>query len=470
MMRALRPRQLPLRHGLRRGLGGGFLWGLLGGLLAACGGVEAPPSVVMVVGDTLRADKLGCMGGPEGLTPYLDRIAAAGVRFDQARSHAPWTLPSTASMLTSLHPEEHGAGGRLGRFTRLDDEVRTVVRSFRERGYRTHAIVNVLFLDPELFGVTRDFDTVDQQAFETNVDVRAADATTRAALEWIEEHGDEGPFFLLVHYFDPHCVYAPPRAFRERWAEPGDRQGDWTFGTRPQMVAIREGDLSPAAATIRRAEALYDGEVAYLDAQIGRLDDGLAARGHRDDLVLVVTADHGEEFLDHGGFEHGHTLYDELVRVPLLIRAPGELAPAVVSAPARHIDLAPTLCELCDLPQPPQFVGRSLLPLARGEAGAPRPTLAHGNMWARPQTSWTSDGWKLIVRDGVAPQLFHVAEDPGELRDLAEGAPEQLARLQAELEAVEAGMQALRRGEAAELDPATRQVLSGLGYGGGEER
>lgn len=445
---------------------------LAGALLAvACGGDEPRPSVVMVVGDTLRADKLSCMGGPAGLTPYLDRIAAAGVRFDQARSHAPWTLPSTASMLTSLHPEEHGAGGRLGRFTKLDAEVQTVVRSFRDQGYRTHAIVNVLFLDPERFGVTRDFETVDQQVFETNVDVRAADATTRAALDWIDANGDDGPFFLLVHYFDPHCVYAPPLAFRERWAEPGDQQGEWTFGTRPQMVAIREGELSPAAATIRRAEALYNGEVSYLDAQIGRLDDGLAARGERDELVLVVTADHGEEFLEHGGFEHGHTLYDELVRVPMLIRAPARLAPAVVEAPVRHIDLAPTLCELCNVPVPGQFVGRSLVPLASGEPeGERRPTLAHGNMWARPQTSWTSAGWKLIVREGADPELYEVIADPAEQRDLAGARPEELARLLAELEAVEAGMSALKRGEEASLDPSTREVLNGLGYGGGEQR
>ena len=447
-------------------------WVILSGaaLAAACGGESPRPNVVMVVGDTLRADKLSCMGGPEGLTPYLDRIAAEGVRFDQARSHAPWTLPSTASMLTSLHPEEHGAGGRLGRFTTLDAEVETVVKSFRDQGYRTHAIVNVLFLDPGLFGVTRDFETVDQQVFETNVDVRAADATTRAALEWIEANRDDGPFFLLVHYFDPHCVYAPPPAFRERWAAPADQEGDWTFGTRPQMVAIREGELSPAAATIERAEALYNGEVSYLDAQIGRLDDGLASMGQRDELVLVVTADHGEEFLDHGGFEHGHTLYDELVRVPLLIRAPAALRPAVVDGPVRHIDLAPTLCELCDLPVPGQFVGRSLVSLATGVPEVEqRPTLAHGNMWARPQTSWTSAGWKLIVREGAPAQLYEVASDPGELRALAASRPEELARLQAELEAVELGMTALRRGEAAALDPRTREVLSGLGYGGENE-
>ncbi|MEM1448374.1 MAG: sulfatase [Planctomycetota bacterium] len=435
-------------------------------VLAACGGAsDDRPNVVLVVGDTLRADKLTSLGGPEGLTPYLDRIAAGGVRFDQARSHAPWTLPSTASLLTSLHPKEHGAGGRFGEFTKLGDGVRTVVASFKEKGYRTHAIVNVLFLDPELFGVTRDFDTVDTFGPKSNVEVRPAAATTRAALEWLDAHADEGPFLLLVHYFDPHCVYAPPPVFRERWAQERDRTSSWTFGTRQQMLAIRRGELQPAPPTIARAQALYDGEVNYLDAEIGRLDDGLAARGLVDDTVFVFTGDHGEEFMDHAGFEHGHTLYDELVHIPLLIRAPGRLDPSIIAAPVRHIDIAPTLLELCDLPLDPQFVGRSLVPLVRGEAERPRPTLAHGNMWAQPQTSWTSDGWKLIVREGHPPELYQVAMDPSERRSLADAEPARLQAMRAELEAFESGMRALQSGDAAELDAGTRDLLNGLGYG-----
>ncbi|MEM9799921.1 MAG: sulfatase [Planctomycetota bacterium] len=436
------------------------------GLAAACGS-DAPdrPNVILVIADTLRSDKLGTAGGPDGITPYLDRIAGESLRFDQARAHAPWTLPSTASLLTSLHPEEHGAGGRVPDFTGLDDEVTTVVRSFRDAGYATHAIVNVAFLDPGVFGVTRDFETVDQVAYETNVEVRAAGPTTTAALEWIDAHAEDGPFLLLVHYFDPHCVYAPPMTFRERWARPEDRATDWTFGTRVQMVAIRRGELVPTRDELVRAEALYDGEVSYLDAEIGRFDDGLAARGLDEDSVLVVTADHGEEFLDHGGFEHGHTLYDELVHVPLFVRAPGRLEPRVVTAPARHIDVAPTLCELCDVPLAPSFVGRSLVPLATGDEDMPRPTLAHGNFWGRPLTSWTFDGWKLVVDDEGAIELYDLASDPGERNDLAAAETKRVASMRDQLDAVRAGMAALRRGEALELDDAKRGVLNGLGYG-----
>lgn len=432
-----------------------------------CGdGDDQRPNVILVIGDTFRADKLSCQGGPDGITPYLDRIAAEGVRFSEVRSHAPWTLPSTASLLTSLHPDEHGAGGRVGQFTRMGADVRTVVSQFREQGYSTHAIVNVAFLDPAGFGVTSDFESVDKVIHETNVDVRAAEATTRAALDWIDGQSGDEPFFLLVHYFDPHCVYAPPKPFRERWAEPADRASDWTFGTRAEMVAIRNGKLSPAESVLRRAEALYNGEVHYLDAEIGRLDDGLAQRGLKGDSVFVFTADHGEEFLEHAGFEHGHTLYDELLRVPLVIRAPGALKPAVIDAAVRHIDVAPTLCELCNVPISPAFVGRSLVDLAGGQDPVPRAALAHGNFWSTPQTCWTKGGWKLIQRAGRDPELYHLDSDPGETRDMFTSEPERAAALLAELDGVLAGMKALASGgSAADLDPAVQDVLKGLGYG-----
>ncbi len=437
--------------------------------VAGCSDPEAPrPNVVLVIGDTLRADKLSCQGGPAGLTPFMDRIAADGVRFVEARAHAPWTLPSTASLLTSLHPLEHGAGGQFPRFRAMDDSVRTVARSFADAGYRTHAIVNVEFLAPDTFGVTRDFATVDQVVHASNVEVRAADATTTAALDWIDARGDDGPFFLLVHYFDPHCVYAPPRLQRERWAAPEDRASQWTFGTRAQMIAIRRGQLQPDARTIERAERLYEGEVAFLDAQIGRLDDGLAQRDLAANTVFALTADHGEEFHDHAGFEHGHTLFDELVRVPLLLRAPGRLPPGVVTTPARHVDVAPTLCELCDVALDPQFVGRSLIPLARGADTAPRATLAHGNFWARPMTSWAVGGWKLVEREDEAPLLFDLRTDPLEQRDRRLDSPQKLAELQAQLAAAQTAMSAQHRGEAAQLDPATLESLAGLGYGDGQ--
>ncbi len=441
-------------------------------LAAGCSGDAEPdrPSVVLVICDTWRSDAVSSAGGAEGLTPYVDRLSAEGVRFTELRGHAPWTLPSIASILTSLHPIEHGAGGQVGKFRRMADGVTTLAHAFADGGYRTHAVVNVDFLDPEKFGVTRGFETVDVQSYDNNREVRAARATTEAALRWIEEEAGDEPFFLLVHYFDPHCVYAPPGAFRERWAAPEDRESDWTFGTREQMIAIRTGRLTPGADTIRRAKRLYDGEVAYFDAEFGRLTDRLRASRRSSDTVIALTADHGEEFLEHGGFEHGHTLFEELVHLPLVIHAPGRLVPGVVEAPARHIDLAPTLLELCDLPAPGQFVGRSLLPLTRGEGGPPRGTLAHGNFWRSPLTSWVSDGWKLIELDGAPPLLFDLRRDPGEQRNLAGEAVEQLARLRGELRAVEAGMAALGSGSAASLDEATRRRLEALGYGGPTEQ
>ena len=446
-------------------------------LAVGCGGKEgedvaAGPNVVLIVGDTFRADRLSGQGGPEGLTPYLDRMAAEGVSFRTARSHAPWTLPSTASLLTSLHPLEHGAGGRLPKFTQLSPDASTIAARLHESGYDTHAIVNVDFLDPRTYGVTRDFDSVDNVSFESNVEVRPADATTSAALKWIDQRGpDDPPFFLMVHYFDPHCVYAPPDLQREQWAEPQDRETSWTFGTREQMIAIRNGELTPDEATLKRASALYDGEVAYLDAQIGRLDDGLRARIPAEDLVTVFTSDHGEEFYDHEGFEHGHTLFEELVRVPLIIRAPGRLpALKTVDAPVRHIDVAPTLCELADIALDDQYVGQSLVPLAVGDDASekPRGTLAHGNFWADALTSWTKDGWKLIEVEGSAPRLYHIAKDPSEQRDVASSAPDRLAEMQEELAAVREGLRALKSGEEASLSPATKARLKTFGYSGDE--
>lgn len=427
------------------------------------------PSVVLIIGDTFRADKLSGQGGPEGLTPYLDRMAADGVRFEVARSHAPWTLPSTASLLTSLHPLEHGAGGRLPTFTKLSADASTIAARFKESGYDTHAIINVDFLEPERYGVTRDFDTVDNVSYESNVKVRPADVTTDAALAWIDQRTDsDKPFFLMVHYFDPHCVYAPPELQRKRWARPEDRETNWTFGTREEMIAIRSGEMTPDEATLRRASALYDGEIAYLDAQIGRLDDGLRARVPADQLVTVFTSDHGEEFYDHEGFEHGHTLFEELVRVPLIVRAAGRLpARMTVESAVRHIDVAPTLCELADIALDEQYVGQSLVPLATSNdsAAAGRGTLAHGNFWSDALTSWTKDEWKLIEVEGQAPRLYHVAKDPLELTDVAGTEPDRLAAMQSELAAVREGLRALQSGEEANVDEKVRDQLKSLGYG-----
>ncbi|MCB9916324.1 MAG: sulfatase [Planctomycetes bacterium] len=457
----------------------------LAALAGACGGAPAagPPNVLLVVLDTTRAADLGCYGGARGLTPRLDALAAEGLRFAHASAHAPWTLPSTASLFTSRLPEEHGAGGALDLgplrrggqpsvdFHALAPEVDTLAEAFAAAGWRTAAVVNVDFLDRP-FGLTQGFEHVDAAWSASNDEVRDARGTTDAALAWLDGARGAAPFFLLVHYFDPHAVYAPPAEYRRRFAAPQDRgpQG-LVFGTREQMLLLRAGRLELDPALVARAKGLYDGELAYLDAQVGRLLDGLAARGLERDTLVVVTADHGEEFREHGGFEHGHTLYEELLHVPLLVRFPGRVpAGAVRSDRVGLIDVAPTVCALAGVAAPAGFRGHDLL----ARDFAPRPLLAHGNFWGPALSSWTSGRWKLVLvpeADGAErAELYDLEADPGEARDLAATEPARAAELRAELDAARALLRARARGEAVELSPDERRRLEALGYlGAGDD-
>ena len=445
--------------------------------VSACGGARAPDrplDVVVVLIDTLRADRLGCLGNGRGLTPAIDELASRSIVFEAASAHAPWTLPSTASLLTARLPAEHGAGGRLGAFTRLAKGVPTLASHLQERGYATGAVVNVSFLGPD-FGLARGFAHHDFKAFDSNRKVRRADATTDAALGWVRSvrAADPGrPLFLLAHYFDPHAVYDPPAPWRRRFALEPDRGVDGlVFGTRAQMMALRAGRLALDPAVLRRAEALYDAEVAFTDSEVGRLLAGLDELGVLATAALALTADHGEEFLDHGGFEHGHTLYAELTHVPLILRAPG-LRPGRVAVGVGLVDVAPTLLELAGVARLPDARGRSLAPLfPGGDEASDRGVLAHGNFWGPPLSSWRTAAEKLIQNpsgSGRPDELYRWREDPGEARDLASDRPERVSALEAELAAARAALDPARR-EAVELDEAQRRELESLGYLGGSE-
>jgi arylsulfatase A-like enzyme len=441
--------------------------------LASCGEDAPRPNVLLVLVDTLRVDKLGCYGDAPGLTPNVDRLAAESVLFENASAHAPWTLPAVASLLTALHPAQHRAGGAWPELTSLDPSAETLPALFQRAGYETAAVINMAFLGPE-FGLTRGFEHVDIEVFDNNRDVRAARATTTAALAWLARERDR-PFFLMVHYFDPHLFYDPPEPYRSRFAaEEGRSGGGLEFGTRMDIARLRRNELAVEPETIERAERLYDGEVAYTDAQIGTLLDALGDLGLEESTLVVFTSDHGEEFLDHGGFEHGHTLYAELTRVPLMLRLPGVLEPRRIAASARHVDVAPTLCELAGIEPPAGFAGRSLLELTRGEAGADRPVLAHGNLWGPPLTSWRQGEYKLILgseAEGAPPELYRWVVDPGEGEDLAPSRRDLVARLRENLAAFEGRMtQPAAEGAAGvELSPETRRQLERLGYLSGAE-
>jgi arylsulfatase A-like enzyme len=439
-----------------------------------------PPSqnVLLILLDTVRVDRLGCYRSPLGLTPQIDRFASQAVRFERAFAHAPWTLPSVASLLTSRYPQQHGAGGRLGAFTRLSDEAVTVAEVFQRAGAATGAITNVFFLTQK-FGTTQGFDTVDADASASNVTVRRAGPTTDAALEWIDGHRDK-PFFLMVHYFDPHLAYDPPHPFRGRLADPQDRYAtELLFGTVGDMIAFRRGHVTLSAEKIARLEKLYNGEVAYMDQEVGRLLVGMSERGLTDETIVVITADHGEEFLDHDGFEHGHAFYDELLRVPLLIRGPGfaqiksqvaaPYAGRTVGSTVRLIDIAPTLCELAGVQTDPSFAGHSLAPLLRGEQGADRPVLSQSAMWGPQGEAWLPGGMKLIRRRPAAGEpsflLFDIRGDPGERVNLAASSPDLRRRLAEDLDRFKRSIAGQpTSGDVLPLTPAEIERLRALGY------
>ena len=209
------------------------------------------PHVLLIITDTTRVDRFGCYGNRRGLTPYMDDLARQGLLFEHASSHAPFTLPSIASMLTSLHPEQHGAGGRLRDFSSLDPEVTTLPAVFGRAGYSTHAIANVFFLSAP-FGVTRDFKTVDLVAPASNLEMRDAERTTDAALAWMKEAADgDQPFLLLVHYFDPHAVYAPPQPFHPSPTPPASLRPPRSTKGSPCPHDTRTPTAPPSAAPSR---------------------------------------------------------------------------------------------------------------------------------------------------------------------------------------------------------------------------
>ncbi len=421
---------------------------LAAGVLAG-GCAERPPlDLLLVTLDTTRADRLGCYGYPYGTTPELDRLAAEGVLFERAIAQAAVTPVSHASILTGLDPYHHGLRVLHGLVAnKLPAAAVTLAEVWRQAGGESAAFVSA-FPVTAAFGLDQGFDRFDadfRQAdgsglvdehgvVNAGLSQRRADDTTTAALGWIEEQADSTrPLLLWVHYFDPHDPLLPP----------------------PPQVQRR---FLPAGAASRgdRLRALYDAEVAFMDAQIGRLLEGW--RRHRDweRTVVAVVADHGEGLGDHGWWSHG-ILYQEQIRVPMLLRAPGLAAGQRVRAVTPTIDLMPTVLELTGIAARrwPKMDGGSLAPsLLAGQE--PPGRLAYADSvniltYGRqddPARSDRKDDKLYGLIDGPHKLIYHqlrpaesefydLAADPGEERNLAPQRPPDMERLLRDLRARE---------------------------------
>lgn len=397
---------------------------------ASCG--RAPGRfVVLVVMSTVRCDALGSYGSIGGSTPNLDALAAEGVRFEQAISTSGSSVPAVVSLLTGTWPTIHGATTAGDEIRPLRPDVATAAEVLKGAGYRTAA-----FVSGPVLGIDRGFDRFDQVAGDDH-NIRRADATVDAAIEYARVNRSRS-CFLMIHLYDAHLDYDPPAPYRTKFT--GGRSQPAPPLTREMCLGMRQDDgtAPPAAADIAYMRGVYMGEVAFVDENIGRLVSALKDMGLYDHAVIVVTSDHGEEFWEHGGFAHGHTVYDELIHVPLIIKLPADVHAVQhnVSWQVRTIDAIPTVFDYLGVAVPPTFAGRSLLEFVRGEPGGHRNAFSEGIQYGPQRISWRMAGYKYIEGlgeddDGVG-ELYDWKSDPGETHNLVGEVPDIARRLRAD--------------------------------------
>jgi arylsulfatase A-like enzyme len=457
---------------------GWWLRGDLGG--GTRPGPGARPNVVLVVIDTLRADHLGGYGYARPTSRHLDALAADGVRFARAVTVAPTTFPSVSSLLTSISPLAFHTPP--ARDEGIPPEHTTLAEVFRAHGYRTAAVSGnpIVRRHPqEDRGFDQGFDAFDEECSAHSLDEVAphsAPCITRRAVAALDHLG-RGPFFLYVHYLDPHHPYAPPPE-SDRFSSP--YTGRWYIKrglTGPIMWWLYDGGEDPGidARDIAHLRDLYDGEIASVDADLARLLRAFDARGLRDDTLFVVTSDHGESLMEHRHMGHGASLYETELHVPLIFHWRRRWSGATVRRDlACTTDVLPTILALVDLPIPAPAQGRALFAEDAGGAPGAHACLSAGRVdWETMRAglfSIRTDTEKLIY-DALADdyELYDLDADPGELRDaIAAGtAPRdpRLSPLRDRLAAqLGAATGAARATDGGGIDPQLRRALESLGY------
>jgi len=401
-------------------------------------------NVILITLDTLRTDRLSCYGSRVVDTPNIDAFAADGVRFSNASSTVPFTLPAHSSIMTGLYPPGHGVRENVGYV--LDESHPTLAGVLRDGGWATAGFVSAFVLDSK-WGIARGFDhyfdDFDLSEFDTaslgSVQRDGAE-TVAAAVKWLDGRPADRPFFLWLHLYDPHEPYEPAEPFKSRY--PGHP---------------------------------YDAEVAYTDSLIGRFRSALSERDLLDGSLVVLASDHGEGLGDHGEMFHGYFVYDSTIHTALIVRPPaGTGEGRVVDHAASHVDLMPTILELVGLPAPATLHGRSLAPLIAGDdvpwdrpvyAESLYPLLHYG--WA-PLRSLRTDRFKLIQVPRA--ELYDLGADPGEQHNVHGDQPNRARELTAELDWLRGRIEshAPEEGGGPEMDAQTLAQLQALGYMAGQ--
>ena len=389
-------------------------------------------NVVLISIDTCRADRLGCYGYDGAETGVIDALAAEGIIFSKARTPVPMTLPAHCSMLTGTYPPFHQVHDNFD--ARLDAEQVSLAEILQEQGFATGAIVSSVVLRQET-GLPQGFDSYNDlfglSAGSKPAEERKAGPTSRLATEFIAQHQEE-PFFLFLHYFDPHDKYEPPEPYASRFAHD-----------------------------------LYSGEIAYTDAGIGLVTDCLKELDLFDSTLIIVVSDHGEGLGEHGESTHGYFIYQSTVHVPFIIRGPGIKARKAVAQTVSLVDVVPTVLGYLDLEIPEQVQGVDLS--VRQQAGLDRQvyteSLIPTKFDCNPLLGVVSDQWSYI--HSRRPELYDLESDRGELNNLLDREHQQVRLMQSQLEQMVAELVgAASVNESLVLDNETRSRLESLGYVG----
>jgi len=414
---------------------------LLGALAAGCARAPRPDAILLITLDTTRADRLGCYGYKGGTTPNLDAFAAESVRFEEAQSPVPVTLPSHASMFTGRYPAAHGV--RYNGMFKLGDGAVTVAELLKEASWRTGAVPAAYPVAAKT-GIGQGFETYDDMFEEPGAKKlppnaeRKAEEVTRRGIAWIEACPPGRKFFLWLHYYDPHLDYDPPFPF-----------------------------------SVRFRDHPYEGEIAYMDREVGKVFEALKKKSLYDKMLILVAGDHGEGLYDHGEKMHQNLVYQSTLRVPLLVKPPGRPRPRVVGEPVSLVDVGPTILDYAGLPLPADTDGISLRPAIEG-GSLPRRELYFEALAGALVFGWSPlEGvrrgkWKFIR--SVSPELYDLEADPAEANNLFETDRDLASDLEASLRAM-LGRFEKNEGQAesvaAPLDREEMERLASLGYIGG---
>lgn len=393
-------------------------------------------NVVLISIDTCRADRLSCYGYPRKTTPNIDVLAKEGILFENVISPIPLTLPSHCSMLTGTTPVYHGVHDNQG--YRLSEKDVTLAEILKEKGFRTGAVISAFVLD-SCFGLGQGFDTYDDQFDEEfnalGIVERRGLETSQHANTWLENNKDE-PFFLFLHYFDPHRLWEAPEPFASQYM------------TDP-----------------------YAGEISYVDYCIGQVIDKLKSLGLYDSTLIIVTADHGEGLMEHGESTHGYFIYQGTVKVPLIFKVPGISGGIRITDTAGLVDIVPTVCSLLNIQQPDRIQGRDLCRYFSNNGKSENetvyfcesllPTVYNCN----PIIGIVKGYWKYIKSSDL--ELYDLSKDPGEHNNLINQLPQRRRIMDDHLKIIlENDVRPDKGDSKLTLDQETRKRLESLGYVG----